>query len=324
MSIPVVALLAVWTALAPAPSPERVRRDEVEYANGGVHLAATLLLPEAAGPVPGVVIVHGSGTSDRSNPWTAAYAKDLVARGIAVLYPDKRGSGKSGGDWKTASFEELAADAAAGVARLAEEPEIDRARLGVIGFSQGGAVAAIVAATCPDCRFVITISGSTVPLLDQVVDEIAIGAERAGHPLTPGELLLVKELHREAFRFASTGQGFDELQSHLTQSRAQSPALREALTGFPPNRDHWIWGFMKSVGAFDPLPYWQKSKLPAVLVFGGQDTQVRSRDSEKRLLDTLGDEPRQLSILHFQKNAHALHRDDLLDFLARFIAAPNG
>jgi len=90
----------------------------------------------------------------------------------------------------------------------------------------------------------------------------------------------------------------------------------------PAKRDDWRWGFLKAVGDFDPLPYWQKVSVPAVLVFGGQDTQVRVRQSEKRILDDLADTRRPFAILHFQPNGHALHRDDLLDFLARFMQKP--
>jgi len=56
-----------------------------------------------------------------------------------------------------------------------------------------------------------------------------------------------------------------------------------------------------------------------VLVFGGQDTNVRAQSSERRLLDMLGNRRREWTLLHHQANAHALHRDDLLDFLGRWV-----
>jgi pimeloyl-ACP methyl ester carboxylesterase len=313
-------VLALSLLFAPqARGRSEVRTEEVEFQNGAIALAATLHLPVASRPVADVVLIHGSGSSDRSNPWTATYARDLAARGIAVLHPDKRGSGKSKGEWRTASIEELAADAGAGVAYLSELPEIDPERIGVAGFSQGGYVAAVVAADVAGCAFAITISGSTLPFLDQVVDEIALEAARAGAPLTEGELVRVRELHVLALRFARTGEAFEELQAQIATARAESPRLKSALRGIPGKADDPIFGFMRAVGEFDPLPSWLRSKRPALLVFGGQDTQVRGRKSEERLLDAIGEEARQVTVVHFQKNAHALHRADLVDFLASWI-----
>src|SRR5205085_2653506 len=123
-----------------------VQREDVRYSNGLVSLSATLEVPRIPGRLPAVVIVHGSGMSDRRNAWTTAYADALARRGIVVLYPDKRGSGSSDGDWRTASFADLAGDASAGVALLRARPDVDPSRIGAIGFSQGGYVVSILAA----------------------------------------------------------------------------------------------------------------------------------------------------------------------------------
>jgi len=308
------------TALLISLAAAGAREEEVAYRHGEVALAATLLLPEGDGPFPAVVIAHGSGSSDRSNAWTAAYARDLAARGVAVLHPDKRGSGKSGGDWRSATIETLAGDVAAGVAWLAEQAEIDGERIGVIGFSQGGAIAAVEAASDAKCRFAITISGGTQPMRAQIVHELVSESRQLGAPLTTDEIAQLDALHEQAFAFARSGAGFDALQAALTEARARSDRLRAALRGLPATADHWVWGFARAVGDFDPLPHWQRLEKPALLVFGGQDTQVDARASEARLLDALGTAPRPIGVLHFQSNGHALHRDDLLDLLARFAA----
>ena len=69
-----------------------------------------LFLPEGNGPFPAAVIIHGSGTSDRDNLWPLTLTQYLRESGIAVLLPDKRGSEKSEGDWRTSSFQDLAGD----------------------------------------------------------------------------------------------------------------------------------------------------------------------------------------------------------------------
>ena len=91
---------------------------EIVFSNEGIQLHASLVLPEGVENPPAVVLIHGSGQSDRSNPWTRTYAEALMKRGIASLHPDKRGCGRSGGDWRTATLTDLAKDAMAGVVAL--------------------------------------------------------------------------------------------------------------------------------------------------------------------------------------------------------------
>ena len=105
---------------------------DVSYLSGSTSLAASLLVPEGEGPFPAVVLVHGSGTSDRSNPWTLAYANALVGQGIVVLHPDKRGSGESAGEWRTASFDVLARDVVAAVDLLVSNAVVDTSRIALM------------------------------------------------------------------------------------------------------------------------------------------------------------------------------------------------
>ena len=81
-------------------------------------LAGMLFVPEGEGPFPAAVIIHGSGTSHRNSGWYLTLTRYLQENGIVVLLPDKRGSEHSDGDWRTASFEDLATDSVAAVGFL--------------------------------------------------------------------------------------------------------------------------------------------------------------------------------------------------------------
>ncbi len=98
------------------------RDEEISFSNGPVSLAGTLTLPEGAGPHPAIVLVHGSNaqTRDGMGPWTRYFA----GLGFAVLSFDKRGTGRSAGDWKQADFGILAGDVLSGVRALAARPDI--------------------------------------------------------------------------------------------------------------------------------------------------------------------------------------------------------
>ena len=142
--------------------------EDISFQNGDLDLAGMLILPDGEGPFPGAVFIHGSGTSRRDNAWYLTFAKVLHDNGIAVLLPDKRGSENSGGDWRDTGFEVLATDTDAALNLLFGAPEIDGEKVGVIGFSQGGWIAPIVASKRSDIAYVASISGAGVTAEEQL------------------------------------------------------------------------------------------------------------------------------------------------------------
>lgn len=133
----------------------------------GVRIAGTLTVPAGEGPFPAVVLLSGAGPHDRDGtnaghkPF-AALADHLSSRGVAVLRTDDRGVGASSGDLSTASWFDLASDAEAGVAFLRGQPKIDRDAVGVIGHSQGGIIAPIVATRESGVAFLISLAGPSI------------------------------------------------------------------------------------------------------------------------------------------------------------------
>lgn len=196
--IVVVTLWSFFSMLSHEP-PEIVRpgipedmpeAEEIAFANGDLALAGQWFEPEGARAA--LVIIHGSGTSSRQNAWYASFTRHMVEAGHAVLLPDKRGSEKSGGDWRDASMEDLAADTAAAVAWVrSRRPDLP---VGLIGVSQGGWIAAVAAGRDPTLAFAASLSAAAVPPAEQLVleerntmrDEMGVPAPvaRALAPLT--------------------------------------------------------------------------------------------------------------------------------------------
>ena len=92
-------------SLLEASSRFPTREHHVQFENGEVRLAGTLILPEAPGPHPAMVIVHGSGAADRHN-WEA-HTQHFPSLGVALLKFDKRGVGESTGNWLTAGAKRI-------------------------------------------------------------------------------------------------------------------------------------------------------------------------------------------------------------------------
>lgn len=239
----------------PAPRPpvrlDSLSHEEIRFENpvAGIGLAGMLFVPAGEPPFPAVVIIHGSGTSSRENSWYLTYAGYLQRSGIAVLLPDKRGSGASAGDWRSSSLEDLATDTEAAIAYLRTERPGLASSVGVLGVSQGGMIAPIVAARSPGLAFAINVVGGAIPMHD---------------------LLRYEEQHNLA------QMGF-------------LPGLSHGLAYLTSavNRRFVSRGFWSAVGNFDPLVYWRQVAIPALVLFGDQDANVPSGRSRDRL-DALG------------------------------------
>jgi uncharacterized protein len=183
----------------------RLRRRELEvrFASGGIRLAGTLSLPDAPGRHPGIVLVHGSGATPRTDPsvWAAYFA----SRGFAVLTYDKRGIGQSGGRYpgelaSPSAVDAYAKDAAAAARFLARQPEVDPANVGLSGASQAGWIMPLAASREPAVRFLVLVSGPVVTQGEQGTYQNLTTEGVAQPSLSPAEILAeVRRVGRSGF-----------------------------------------------------------------------------------------------------------------------------
>jgi pimeloyl-ACP methyl ester carboxylesterase len=143
---------------------------EVAYENkkGGVKLAGALTLPRSGGPFPAVLLITGSGPQDRDETLFGhkpflVLADYLTRRGIAVLRVDDRGVGGSTGKTSEATSADFADDVLAGVEFLKGRKEINSSQIGLIGHSEGGIIAPLVASRSKDVAFIVLLAGTGLP-----------------------------------------------------------------------------------------------------------------------------------------------------------------
>ena len=149
-----------------APSSASFQTTTGFFANGQVQLSYQLDVPAHSAPVGAVVFGHGSGLQTKDSCHVFGLASGFVARGYATLCFDKRGVGKSTGQYipgpipgnSFAVFEDLASDMAAGVAFLRSRPEIDPNRVGLAGASQAGWIMPIAAAKTQPAFMLLMVS----------------------------------------------------------------------------------------------------------------------------------------------------------------------
>lgn len=241
------------------------RREDITFRNGDVVLSGTLLRPRAAGMHPGIVFLHGSGPESR---WgTSFFFADRFARaGIAALVFDKRGVGQSTGDWRTINNQELAEDYVSAVHFLQQQSGVDPKRVGIYGHSQGGTISPLIASRPGAVAFVIAAAAiGTGPLYEQ--DIYRTRNELIDKGLTDPDLSRAVDFYTLWINTVRTGQGVKEYE------QASVSASREKWfrgLGIPP-QDHWLWKWYPPIGNFNALPFWEKVRVPVLLLYGEND-----------------------------------------------------
>jgi uncharacterized protein len=158
--------------------PFSYKAEEVEYDNADktVHLGATLTYPLSGSHFPAAILISGSGQQDRDEtimghkPF-AVIADRLTKLGFAVLRVDDRGVGKSKGEVGKASSADFAKDVITSLDYLKKRKEIDTARIGLIGHSEGGLIASVVAAERKDINFIILLAGPGIKGSDLLAEQ---------------------------------------------------------------------------------------------------------------------------------------------------------
>ncbi|MBC9929774.1 alpha/beta hydrolase family protein [Chitinophaga qingshengii] len=198
-SLPVAKLKRPQEPVPPLPYQE----EDILFPNtaAGVTLAGTLSLPAGKGPFPAVVLISGSGANDRNETIFThkvflVLADYLTRAGIAVLRADDRGVGKSTGDYESATNEDLAADALAGVQYLHTRKEILSRGIGLIGHSLGGDIAPI-AALSPEVAYAVLMAGTASDMETAVKEAVAVMGERSG--ATPAAIKINARLIHDVF-----------------------------------------------------------------------------------------------------------------------------
>lgn len=154
------------------PELAELTYEEVSFQNleSQLTLGGMIFLPENAVETT-VIIIHGSGYSNRNNTWYLSLVDKLTRQGLAVLLPDKRGSNKSQGNWKGVSVEVLASDTHAAIDYVKSHPQLSETKIGLLGVSQGGWIAPVVSSQRSDLAFIVNMSGSTTTGDNQLLFE---------------------------------------------------------------------------------------------------------------------------------------------------------
>jgi pimeloyl-ACP methyl ester carboxylesterase len=264
--------------------PYPYREEEVVFASApGVRLAGTLTLPVGKGPFPAAVLITGSGAQDRDETLLGhkpflIIADRLTRDGIAVLRYDDRGFGQSTGQFAKALTSDFAADAAAAVVFLRRRGDIDPARVGLIGHSEGGLVAPMVAAKDRKLGFVVLLAGPGAPLSEVLAAQrLAIGPGMGAGPkmIAASQALLD---HAVAAMQGAKDDAEAEVRATAVLTAEGAPlGLTPALAAAQAKQ--LSSGWMRGLLSYDPRPTLAQVRAPILAVNGSKDLQVPTKQN---------------------------------------------
>ena len=251
------------------------REEEVTFQNGDVKLAGTLLLPLSGSKHPAVVITHGSSPNERTT--YRSWGRRFAELGFAALVYDKRGSGKSTGNTRAASMENLADDALAGVRMLSSRSDIDNTKIGVMGHSQGGWIAPLAATRSKQVSFVIASGAAAVTPAEQSIYHRA-GVMRS-QGITEFEIEQASKLRERLYDLNRKILANEPYQADRAEISQLLIANKDARWFRPAELPPQLAGELPPRGAlellfFDPTSAWANLKVPVLVIWGDKDDVV--------------------------------------------------
>jgi pimeloyl-ACP methyl ester carboxylesterase len=277
----------------PSP-PYPYREEEVTFGGGEIILAGTLTLPPGEGPYPAVLLISGSGPQNRDEevfghkPFLVL-SDHLTRAGIAVLRVDDRGVGESTGDSDHATSEDFAEDALAGVEFMLARPGIDPERIGLIGHSEGGLIAPMVASRSKAVSFLVLLAAPGVPGDEVLIRQMelisraegmeeervarAISAQRKLLDLVKGEAVQ-EEVEAQIRKLVRAQTGADS-----TADEIQEQAAAQARMAMTP----WFRFFL----GHDPRQLLERIQVPVLAMGGELDLQVDPKQNLPAIREAL-------------------------------------
>jgi hypothetical protein len=266
--------------------------DDVTFTNSkfNIKLAGTITMPKGDGPFPVAIMITGSGPQNRNEELLGhkpfLVISDWLARnGIAVLRFDDRGVGKSQGSQLNATSADFGTDVEAAFSFLKSYPKINPKAIGLIGHSEGGLIAPIVALSNPDIAFIVSLAGPGVTGQQIVIRQSqdigrlsGVSEDQLKESTETNKKLyavLRKEKDNKKAEVKIMALYKDILEKEKTPKEAAEKAVNQLKATFGAPTYTWFRYFLFT----DPSLYWKKVKCPVLALDGEKDLQVAASEN---------------------------------------------
>lgn len=255
-----------------------------------IYLAGTLTIPEGKEPFLAVILITGSGPENRNEeiyghkPFLVI-SDWLTRNGIAVLRYDDRGVAKSQGNYEEATSADLATDAEAAFYFLKNNNKINPKAIGLLGHSEGGLIAPIVASSNPDVAFIVSLAGSGVTgeqILIRQLEEISklsgVSESTIKESVATNKRLfsvLKKEKDNSKAEAKIMAIYKENLEKRKLSKAETETAMAQQKATFSASKYTWFRYFITT----DAATFWKKVKCPVLALNGEKDLQVAADEN---------------------------------------------
>lgn len=266
---------------------------EVSYPNkeAGIELAGTLTVPEGDGPFPTALLITGSGPQDRNEEIMGhkpflVLADYLTRRGVAVLRVDDRGVGQSSGDFAAATTLDFASDVLAGLEYLKTRGEVDAERIGLIGHSEGGLIAGMVAAENRELAFIVLMAGPGLTGEEVSLLQTALILESMG--VSEDNIRREQELQKKLFAIATLEENLERAEAKVRKtldaflanlSEQELQAMGDVEVWKQAQIDQLLSPWFRFFLTYDPILDLMQITCPVLAINGSKDLQVPAREN---------------------------------------------
>jgi len=275
--------------------------EELVYENkeAGITLVGTLTLPPGEGPSPVVLLISGSGPQDRNEtiynhrPFLVL-ADYLTRQGVAVLRVDDRGVGKSTGDFSKATSEDFASDVLAGIEYLKTRKEINPEQIGLIGHSEGGLIAPMVAVKSPDVAFIVLMAGTGLTGEEILYLQGALIYRAMG--VSEEDIIKNRQFNEKIFSVIKEEKDKKNAEERLRQmfiedwekmSDEKKEQIGDMEGYLKAQLQSLLSPWLKFFLTYDPKPTLTKVKCPVLAINGEKDLQVPPKENLSAIEEAL-------------------------------------
>lgn len=281
----------------PVP-PFAYKSEDVIYANKGktIQYGATITIPNGNGPFPAIIMSTGSGQQNRDEelyghkPF-AVIADYLTKKGYIVLRVDDQGIGKTTGNPETATTADYAKDALNGIEYLKSRKEVDKKKIGVMGHSEGGLIAQMVAAQSKDIDFIVSLAGPGINIINLMEEQNVpiLKQARLSQEAIDAYLPLYNEVATIAIHAKGHNEAQEQINTAITNWKAKTHP--NIILAFGMTSDESVSEMVKQfVGLYDapwwryfmgedPAKYLEKLDCKVLALNGDKDQQVISESN---------------------------------------------
>jgi alpha/beta superfamily hydrolase len=255
-----------------------------------IKLAGTLTIPSGPGPFKAVILISGSGPQNRDEELLGhkpflIISDWLTRNGIAVLRFDDRGVGKSQGTYATASSADLATDAEAAFNFLKNTPKINPKAIGLMGHSEGGLIAPIVASSIQDIAFIVSLAGPGVTGQQIIIRQSQDISRQSG--VSENQIKKSTETNKKLYTVLRKEKDNNKaevkilslyremLMKEKTSKEDTEKAVNQLKATFGAATYTWFRYFLFT----DPATFWKKVNCPVLALNGDKDLQVSAKEN---------------------------------------------